>query len=252
MQDLSVTIIQKDLQWEDPSANRKSLETMILSDKNPSKLIILPEMFTTGFTMKPKIFAEKMNGETSLWMQDLAVKTNKTITGSLIIEENGQYYNRLLWIAPNQPTQFYDKRHLFSFGKENLHYAAGNNILETKIDGWKIRPLICYDLRFPIWSRNTTDYDILIYVANWPERRIGHWRSLLIARAIENQCFVIASNRVGTDGNGIYHNGNSMVISPKGQVLLEVNECECIETMTLFRNNLDQYRHDFPALMDRD
>ncbi len=251
MPNLTVTIIQKDLLWEDPAANRQALETMILSDTSSSQLIVLPEMFTTGFSMKPKLLAEKMNGLTSQWMQNLAHKTNKTITGSLIIEEGGHYYNRLLWTAPNQPHQSYDKRHLFSYGNENEHYTPGKKILETQINNWKIRPLICYDLRFPVWSRNTTDYDILIYVANWPERRIAHWRSLLIARAIENQCFVIATNRVGTDGNGIYHNGNSMIISPKGQVLLEVTDCECIESITLFRNNLDQYRSDFPALKDK-
>jgi len=251
MQNLTVTIIQKDLQWENPVANRDALEAMILGDTSPSQLIVLPEMFTTGFSMKPKIFAEKTNGITTQWMQKLATQTNKVITGSIIIEENGRYYNRLLWVTPSQPIQSYDKRHLFSYGKEDLHYTAGKEILETKIKNWKIRPLICYDLRFPVWSRNTTDYDVLIYVANWPERRIEHWRSLLIARAIENQCFVIAANRVGTDGNGIYHNGNSMIISPKGQVLLEVTDCECIESMTLFRDNLDQYRLDFPALKDQ-
>ena len=252
MPNLTVTIIQKDLQWEDPNANRTSLEAMILSDTHDSQLIVLPEMFTTGFSMKPKKFAEKMDGASSLWMQNLANKTNKTITGSLIIEEDGNYYNRLLWATPHRPIQSYDKRHLFSFGNEDKHFSAGQNILETEINNWKIRPLICYDLRFPVWSRNTTDYDVLVYVANWPERRIGHWRSLLIARAIENQCFVVASNRVGTDGHGVYHNGNSMIISPKGQVLLEVTDCECMETITLFRHNLAQYRTEFPALLDRD
>jgi len=252
MQDLTITLIQKDLEWEDPATNRAAIEAMILNETSASKLIILPEMFTTGFSMKPNLFAEKMQGTTIQWMQNLAKKTNKTITGSIIIEENEQYFNRLLWVAPNQPIQSYDKRHLFSYGKENLHYSAGKKILETHLGDWKIRPLICYDLRFPVWSRNTTDYDVLIYVANWPERRIQHWRSLLIARAIENQCFVIAVNRIGIDGNGIYHNGNSMIISPKGQVLLEVTDCECIESITLFRSNLEEYRSDFPALKDRD
>ncbi len=251
MQNLTVSIIQKDLVWENPTANREALEAMILANTQPSDLIVLPEMFTTGFSMRPELFAEKTNGITSKWLQNLANKTNKTITGSLIIKENKNYYNRLFWVSPTHPVQSYDKRHLFSYGKENLHYTAGKSILETKINNWKIRPLICYDLRFPVWSRNTTNYDVLIYVANWPERRIEHWRTLLIARAIENQCFVIAANRVGTDGNGIYHNGNSMIISPKGQVLLEVTDCECIESITLFRNNLDQYRSAFPALKDR-
>jgi len=151
-----------------------------------------------------------------------------------------------------QKISIYDKRHLFSYAHEDQHYSPGKKILETHLHNWKIRPLICYDLRFPVWSRNTTDYDLLIYIANWPERRIRHWRSLLIARAIENQAFVIGLNRVGHDGNGIFHNGNSMIISPQGQVLLEVIDCERSQTMTLQRKLLDDYRAAFPALSDRD
>lgn len=252
MQDLTITLIQKDLTWENPTQNLADFEALIIEDQAPSDLIILPEMFTTGFSMKPTTFAETMEGPTVQWLQKMASQTNKTITGSLIIKENSHYFNRLIWMTPDGQAQTYDKRHLFSFGLEDQHYWPGTTLLEPHLKNWKIRPLICYDLRFPVWSRNTTDFDVLIYVANWPERRISHWRTLLLARAIENQCFVIGTNRVGTDGNGIYHNGNSMVISPKGEILMEVLEGELMESITLSRSKLDDYRKNFPALKDRD
>lgn len=252
MQDLTVTLIQKELHWEKPLQNKKELESLLLKIEEPSDLVILPEMFTTGFSMNPQHFAETMNGPTVLWMQKMANQTNKTIIGSLIIEDNQKYYNRLIWASPNEEIKKYDKRHLFSYGHEDQQYTAGDSILETFIKNWKIRPLICYDLRFPVWSRNTTDYDLLIYVANWPTRRIQHWRSLLIARAIENQAFVVGLNRVGPDGNGIEHNGNSMIISPKGVVLSELTHGASIQTMTLSKKDLVDYRNQFPALLDRD
>ncbi|HHB80123.1 MAG TPA: nitrilase family protein [Saprospiraceae bacterium] len=252
MQDLIVTLIQKDLHWENPGQNLADIEALILNHHSDSDLIILPEMFSTGFSMHPESFAEKMDGPSVQWMQKLANQTNKTITGSLIIQEKENYYNRLLWVSPDQQIQTYDKRHLFSFANEDKHYTPGHELLETYLNEWKIRPLICYDLRFPIWSRNTTNYDVLIYVANWPEQRIDHWRSLLIARAIENQSFVIGVNRVGLDGHQIPHNGNSMIISPKGEILLEILDGEYIESFKLYRSKLDQYRAEFPALNDRE
>ena len=252
MQNLTVTLIQKDLAWENPSQNLADFEQIIKTVPSASGLIILPEMFTTGFSMNPHKWAEKMTGTSVKWLQKMARQTKNTITGSLIIQDHEQYFNRLIWVTPDGALQTYDKRHLFSYAKENLHYAPGQKIIEPILNNWKIRPLICYDLRFPVWSWNTTDYDLLVYVANWPERRIQHWRSLLIARAIENQSFVIGLNRVGNDGQGIYHNGNSLVISPQGQVLLEVIDCECTETITLQKQTLLQYRKDFPALDDRD
>ncbi len=252
MQDITATLIQKDLHWENPRQNIIDFESLLLKIEAPSDLVILPEMFTTGFSMQPHKFAEAMHGPTTQWLQKMANQTNKTIIGSLIIKENNKYYNRLIWASPNQPLQKYDKRHLFSYGHEDDHYTAGNAILESTIKNWKIRPLICYDLRFPVWSRNTTDYDLLVYVANWPTRRIEHWRSLLIARAIENQCFVIGLNRIGKDKNGIEHNGNSMIISPKGVVLSELIGEEIVHTVKLSKTELLDYRKQFPALLDRD
>lgn len=252
MQDLTVTLIQKELHWEQPLQNKREIESLLLKIDVPGDLIILPEMFTTGFSMRPQHLAETMTGPTVLWMQKMANQLKKTIIGSLIIEENQKYYNRLVWASPTEAVKKYDKRHLFSYGQEDKHYAAGDSILEASIKNWIIRPLICYDLRFPVWSRNTSDYDLLIYVANWPTRRIQHWRSLLIARAIENQAFVVGLNRVGPDKNGIEHNGNSMIISPKGVVLTELISGESIQTMTLSKKDLVDYRKQFPALLDRD
>lgn len=252
MPNLTITLIQKDLLWEQPDKNRAAFESFLTKHTAKSDLVILPEMFTTGFSMNPNKFSERMNGPSVQWMQTMAKIHQTSIIGSLIIQENTHYYNRLIWVSPDQTIQSYDKRHLFSFGNEHLHYQAGTATLETTLHGWRIRPLICYDLRFPVWSRNTTDYDLLIYVANWPERRIHHWKSLLIARAIENQSYVIGLNRVGLDGNNINHNGNSLVISPQGAVLLELINDEKIETITLSRQIQDEYRASFPALQDRD
>jgi omega-amidase len=224
------------------------------SIKEETDLIILPEMFTTGFTMNAKANAEKMDGASVNWMKDQAAKRNCAVTGSLIIEENGKYYNRLIWAEKDQ-LKFYDKRHLFSYAAEEKTYSAGSDRLQIELKGWKIFPLICYDLRFPVWSRRhkNHNYDLLIYVANWPERRIHAWRQLLIARAIENQCYVAGLNRYGNDGNGIFHSGDSAVIDFKGEKMKDENiPGEFISTYKLSYDELNKFRDHFAFFSDAD
>jgi omega-amidase len=203
MNDLKITLIQSNLFWENKVKNLEQFSHKIDAISEATDLIVLPEMFTTGFSMSPEKLAENVNGETVKWMKATAHKKNCVVTGSFICEEGGNYFNRLLWVNADGTYSKYDKRHLFSMGDENNHYATGEEKLIVKLKGWKICPLICYDLRFPVWARNTKEasYDVLIYVANWPERRSYPWKTLLLARAIENQSYVIGSNRVGVDGN---------------------------------------------------
>ena len=227
MQDLVVAIVQTPLYWQDPVANRAMLEEKI-SGLRKVDVIVLPEMFTTAFSMNPAQFAENLFGDTFNWMTQKAKQFNAAITGSFICTENGKYYNRLIWMQPDGNYYKYDKRHLFTLAGENAHYTEGVERVTLEWRGWRICPLICYDLRFPVWSRNTftknngvptADYDVLIYVANWPEVRSYPWKQLLIARAIENQCYVIGVNRIGKDGNDISHSGDSMVINPRGEII---------------------------------
>ena len=257
MSSLTLTIIQTDLVFENKAANLERLKTKIENIEQRTEIVVLPEMFSTGFSMQPELFAETMEGETVQWMKDIA-ETNKIIvTGSIIIEEDGQYFNRLVWMLPNGQLGYYDKRHLFAYGEENKHYTGGNKRLIASVKGWKINLLICYDLRFPVWSRqqsgeNETEYDLLIYVANWPERRSHAWKTLLCARAIENQCYVAGVNRVGKDNKNIYHSGNSLVIDPLGQVLYHMADEEDVFTITLQKEDLDKARTQFPFWKDAD
>ncbi|HSH67464.1 MAG TPA: amidohydrolase [Bacteroidia bacterium] len=255
MNDLKVTLIQSELFWENKEKNLEQFLKKINAISQPTDLIILPEMFTTGFSMNPKKLAEGMTGETVDWMKERAREKKCVIAGSFICEEDGNYYNRLLWVNPDGSYSRYDKRHLFSMGDEHNHYSAGEEKLIVKLKGWKICPLICYDLRFPVWARNTKDssYDVLIYVANWPERRSFPWKTLLLARAIENQSYVIGANRVGKDGNEISHSGDSAVINPKGEIISKIkpNE-EATETVTLSYAELSEFRQQFPAIQDAD
>jgi predicted amidohydrolase len=228
-------------------------------------------MFNTGFSMQPEIMGETMEGPTVDWMRRLSAEKKAIITGSLIIEENGKYYNRLIWMLPNGQLGYYDKRHLFAFAGEDQHYTAGKKRLIASVKGWKINLQICYDLRFPVWARNriTTmeksmgeeiqsahdirpEFDVLIYVANWPERRSHAWKTLLCARAIENQCYVIGVNRIGIDGNNISHSGNSLVIDPLGEVLYHMVDEEDIFTITLQKEWLNEVRNKFPFWKDAD
>lgn len=251
MDKLRISLIQTDLFWEDKKANLAQLSAKIDS-LPPTDLIILPEMFTTGFSMQPQKWAETMQGESVNWLLAQARKTQAAVVGSLIIEENGLYFNRLIVAFAEQNLLFYDKRHLFALAGEHNHYQAGDKKLVFEYKGWKIAPFVCYDLRFPVWSRNVENYDLAIYVANWPERRESHWNALLLARAVENQCFVAAVNRIGDDGNGIYHSGYSQVIHPSGEIITQWANGEKSETLIISRAELLAFREKLPFLADRD
>ncbi len=258
MSTLTLTTIQTTLAWEDKAANLQMLEEKIRGIEGYTELVILPEMFSTGFSMQPQLFAEKMEGETVEWMRRISAERKVILTGSLIIEEEGRYYNRLVWMLPNGHCGYYDKRHLFAYAGEDQHYAPGNKRLIASVKGWKINVQICYDLRFPVWSRQSPsdksapEYDLLIYVANWPERRSHAWKTLLCARAIENQCYVAGVNRVGRDGHNIHHSGNSLVIDPAGEVLYHRAEEEEVFTLTLEKERLEEVRTKFPFWKDGD
>lgn len=261
MPSLSITTIQTNIAWEDINANLQMLEGKINSIIEPTEIVVLPEMFSTGFSMRPLLFAETMEGETVDWMKRIASNNKIILTGSIIIKEGENYFNRLIWMLPNEQYGYYDKRHLFAYAGEDKFYAAGNKRLIASVKGWRINLQVCYDLRFPVWARqspaaikekNIPEYDLLIYVANWPEKRNHAWKTLLCARAIENQCYVIGVNRVGSDGNNIYHSGNSLIISPLGEVLYHMADEEDIFTITLDSETLDEVRKKFPFWKDSD
>ncbi|MFL5787431.1 MAG: amidohydrolase [Flavisolibacter sp.] len=258
MSAIAFTLIQTPLLWEDKEGNRQMLEQKINDLQQQTHVIVLPEMFTTGFSMRPEVFAETMDGPTVQWMKKIAESKKVIITGSIIVQENQHYYNRLIWMLPNGHIGYYNKRHLFAYGKEDQHYASGIQRLIASVNGWKINLMVCYDLRFPVWSRqqyNTDhgfEYDVLVYVANWPEKRSLAWKTLLQARAIENQCYVIGVNRIGKDGNDIYHSGDSMVIDPLGEMLYHKAHGDDIFTIKLDRQHLQSIRDKYPFLRDAD
>jgi predicted amidohydrolase len=252
MQDLNVTIFQTDLVWENIEANLANFDRLFGEVPPTSDLVVLPEMFSTGFTMRPKGLAEEMNGRTMQWLKGHATKLNVAIAGSLVIKEGEKYYNRLVFMRPDGTFDTYDKRHLFSMGSENLHYEAGSSRVVVEYKGWRILPLICYDLRFPVWSRYRGDYDMLLYVANWPTQRSLHWKTLLMGRAIENQCFTVGVNRIGVDANGNYHSGDSRVVSPLGEVFFENSHQSVVYTQVLSFQYLENIRKNLPFLKDRD
>lgn len=266
MSNLSITLIQTNLHWENKAANLQMLEEKISSIKERTEVVVLPEMFTTGFSMKPAQLAETMDGETVQWMKRVAAEKRIVLTGSVIIDgsQPGQtetvgppYYNRLIWMLPNGQYGIYDKRHRFAYAGEDEHFSAGSKRLIASVKGWKINLLVCYDLRFPVWARQSpflegAEYDVLIYVANWPERRSHAWKTLLQARAIENQCYVVGVNRVGKDGNDIYYSGDSMVIDPLGEVLYTKKDEEDIFTISLDKMHLQAVREKLPFLKDAD
>lgn len=255
---LQFSLIQSSLFWEDKGANLDMLAQKIRSIEQPTEIIVLPEMFTTGFSMQPEKFAENMEGPSVDWMQRLSQEKKAIITGSLIIEENRNYFNRLVWTLPNGQLGYYDKRHLFAFAGEDQHYTAGNKRLIASVKGWKINLQICYDLRFPVWARQQStedankEYDVLLYIANWPEKRSHAWKTLLTARAIENQCFTIGVNRVGLDGNNIVHSGDSMVVGPLGEVLYHCAYEEDIFHIRLQKEEVNNTRERFPFWKDAD
>ncbi len=251
--ELKIALIQSDLVWENPTKNRQNFTKKIESISERIDVIVLPEMFTTGFTMHAKFVAETMNGKTVLWMKEMASKTNAAIVGSIVISEKSNFYNRLLFVEPSGYITSYDKRHTFTLVGEDKTYTAGKEKVIVHYKGWKIRPLICYDLRFPVWSRNTEDYDVLLYVANWPKPRVSAWDALLKARAIENMSYCVGVNRVGVDGVKSEYSGHSAVYDVLGNLITEFdpNE-EAVQVVTLEKRHIEAYRNKLKFLDDRD
>jgi len=263
MQPLTITTIQTALHWEDKQANLAMFEQKINTIKEKTEIVVLPETFSTGFSMQPSALAETMDGPTVAWMKRVSAEKKIVLTGSLIIEEEGHYYNRLIWMLPNGQYGVYDKRHRFAYAGEDKHFTAGSKRLIASVKGWKINLLVCYDLRFPVWMRQQVhdvsgdestrpEYDLILCVANWPERRNHAWKTLLQARAIENQCFVAGVNRVGNDGNANYHSGDSMVVDPMGEVLYTKAHEDDIFTITLQKEKLEDVRTKLPFWKDAD
>ncbi|HPI55122.1 MAG TPA: amidohydrolase [Chitinophagaceae bacterium] len=254
MSTLTVSLIQSDLRWEQQEANLQQLQQKMNAIAEPSELIILPEMFTTGFSMQPEGKADTMDGASIQWMQKMAAQRKAIVTGSIMIQEGPQFYNRLIWMQPNGVFGTYDKRHLFSYAGEHNHFTAGQKRFIGQLKGWKICTQICYDLRFPVWNRLQTanEYDVLMIVANWPSTRIAAWDTLLRARAIENQCYVIAVNRVGQDENGLEYPGHSSVIAPTGEIMYMGKNTEEVKTITLQKELVQQTRERFPFANDKD
>ncbi|TSJ39259.1 amidohydrolase [Mucilaginibacter corticis] len=253
MENLKITSFQGYLFWEKIDQNLQNIALRLSGIREKTDLIILPEMFNTGFTMNASELAEPMGGKTMQWMHKIAKQYDCVVTGSLIIAEKGKYYNRLIWMLPEGTCNYYDKRHLFALGKEHHTYTAGTKKLIVELKGWKICPMICYDLRFPVWMRNVKEtYDLLLIVANWPERRALHWRTLIPARAVENQAYVIGVNRVGHDGNEVYHSGDSTCIDPNGNVVYYKRDEEDVYTFTIVADEIQKTRRAMPFLKDAD
>ena len=249
---LNITIVQSEIIWEDVNANLQMFSKKIEKIAN-TDIIILPEMFNTGFSMNSKNLAETTDDKSVTWLKTKAKEKKSVIVASLIIKENGNYYNRLFWVNPDGSYEYYNKRHLFRMANEHNYYTAGTDEIIINYKGWRIKPLICYDLRFPIWSRNKNDYDLLIYVANWPERRSEPWKILLKARAIENQAYVAGVNRIGTDGNDVVFSGDSAVIDAYGKVVSTIKAHEDkFETISINLSELNNFRKKFPVGLDAD
>ncbi|QNH02551.1 amidohydrolase [Pseudomonas sediminis] len=250
--DLELALIQTTLAWHDPAANREHFQ-LLLEQARGADLVILPEMFTTGFSMESAELAEPEDGPSSIWLREQAQRIGAVICGSLIIQAaDGSYRNRLLWARPDGSFAYYDKRHLFRMAGEHKHYSAGNQQVVFDLKGWRVRPLICYDLRFPVWSRDAGGTDLLLYTANWPGARRQHWNRLLPARAIENLCYVAAVNRVGEDGKGHGYTGDSQVLDFQGEALLTAGEDDGVFRTQLSSEALNAYRERFPAYLDAD
>ncbi len=247
------TIIQSDLAWEDKASNLKMFSDKLRALKGSSSIVILPEMFNTGFSMNVQALSESMDGETIAWMKEESGANKMIITGSLIINESDRFFNRMVWVQPDGKIAYYDKRHLFAYAGEDRHFSQGEKRLITSVNGIRFMLQVCYDLRFPVWSRQQgEEYDVLVYVANWPEKRSHAWKSLLAARAIENQCYVIGVNRVGTDGKGHRYSGDSSVIDPLGEILWQSANREENFTFIPDMQNLQEIRKELPFLKDAD
>lgn len=250
---LNITLVQSPLVWENMDANLQHFDQVLNTLQKSTDLVVLPEMFNTGFTMNAIQVAEKMGGKTHLWMQRKAHELQAVVTGSIVIEEGEKYFNRLIWMMPDGSFHTYDKRHLFRMAKEHKTYTAGNKQLIINYKGWNICPLVCYDLRFPVWSRNVgNEYDLLIYVANWPKVRNYIWSGLLQARAMENLSYVAGVNRVGSDDKGFDYSGDSTLIDFAGKPIWALSEQQGVYTHQLSKTDLEQFRNRFPAWMDSD
>lgn len=248
---MKITLIQTDLLWNDPAGNRARFEQKI-AEAGSADLIVLPEMFSTGFCTQPRLAAEPLGGETLPWMKRIAQKTDCALAGSVAVEENGNYFNRFYFVKPDGSVSQYDKRHLFTYGGEHKEFTAGDKRVIVEYKGWRILLQICYDLRFPVWSRNRNDYDLALYTANWPTSRVDAWSALLRARAIENLCYVAGINRTGTDPNCSYC-GKSALLDFKGQTLEDVEPGkEALLSAELDADALRDFRKNFPALQDAD
>jgi predicted amidohydrolase len=253
MQDLNVTLIQTELDWENIPANLSRFEKLVQRIEADTDLIVLPEMFSTGFSMNADRLAETMQGDSPAWMRAASEKLHTDMVASIMIREDDRFYNRLLWAKPEGELIVYDKRHLFRMTGEHDVYTSGDQNVLAELKGWKIRPFICYDLRFPAWTRNKDKrFDLALFIANWPAARSKHWKILLQARAIENQVYVVGVNRIGADGNGVYHSGDSSVIDPIGNILFQTGHSGCIRTVRLDGDVLQDYRRRFPAWKDGD
>lgn len=248
---LRTGLVQFDITWENRDDNIAHIDRL-MAGLPQIDLLILPEMWPTGFSMRPEVIAEKPMGPALTWMAETSQRLNISMTGSIAVKDGSRYYNRLYFVNPDKEVHYYDKRHLFSFGGEDHHYASGNERKVIEFNGWKIMPVICYDLRFPVWCRNNLDYDLMIVVANWPISRIHHWDILLRARAIENQSYIAAVNRTGVDDNGLHYPGHSGMIDMNGKILLDMGGKEGIEMATLDRDQLEAHRSQFRFLQDRD
>jgi len=253
MSHLKLAIVQFDPAWEDAAANRRRLDRMLQAIESPIDILVLPEMFSTGFTMNAASVAEPMDGPTIGWMAETAERMKAVLMGSVVVSEGGRFFNRLIWMRPDGGMSYADKRHLFRMMGEDRVYTPGTTVLEVELHGWRIRGYVCYDLRFPVWMRNTAPYaHLAVVVASWPKARRDIWQHLLIARAIENQMAVVGVNRVGADGSGLAFSGDSMVIDATGDIIGHWSQSPLVATIDLERKHIEDFRKDFPAWMDAD
>ncbi len=253
MQDLKIALIQMNQAWENHAANLALAATHIDGMREKADLIVLPDMFTTGFTLNAAACSQAMNGSAVQWMQETSRRVNTDITGSMIISDRGGFYNRLVWAKPDGSLHLYDKRHLFRMADEHKVFTGGSSNITVELNGWSVRPFICYDLRFPAWTRNRgSEYHLALFVGSWPAKRLDHWSALLRARAIENQCFVIGVNRTGTDGNGVEYAGGSAAFDFTGNTIFDAGRPEGASIIQLQSRPLLEYRETFPAWMDAD
>ncbi len=252
VQNLKVSLLQTATHWHDPAGNREMFTRLLEGLPADSRLVVLPEMFSTGFTMASQAVAEPMNGPTLQWLTEQAARRDKFICGSVVIEDQGQFFNRFVCAFPDGTISTYDKRHRFRMAGEHEYYSAGGAKIVLQVDGWRVCPMVCYDLRFPVWFRNNNDYDLLVCVANWPHPRRAAWNTLLRARAIENQAYVAAVNIIGTDGNGVNYSGGSAVYAPDGEVLAEVFDTPQVVNCNLDYAQLQTLRETFPVWQDAD